>query len=572
MDSNQLMQLYIQEMIEEQAKQKRQNLLGNTKSYAKKIKNYGKGFSSIGDSIKNNINNEVAQKLGATMSNIGGTLQNGANTVTGALNKPVNYFKGFAGNGLQNIGANLAANEGLAGTLGGGISKVGAALAGETAASTGAAGAGMAAGAGATAGGTGAAGAGAAGGPIGALLALGAMALTGAHRHAAKKSGRKLRHQTTQMAEQGNADSDQQLAQIQQNTAALQEQAQQNLNNGFIKTQDVDGNMVNFPTTKEAFALALKNNGWDNYGVNSALNGLNRGNKEMSDYINYYNTVAQDGQQIAIPKTEEEIARARALVDGQVVDSQPVSEENQAEQVKQGLLNKFISGISDLSKGYEENRNTAFSPSNLEAANKSKMTRIGEAAGTLGRMVQKPGVQALIAGGLSTALTGNPLYGIGMATKYGGQRAMNNIYQKALEEQGVNIDPGMFGSLSSSDMNALMSPRYKAIEQQVANEKLQELIRHNQEMEDHYRTMDAIRQQDANTKEYRVKNGTTVTHVSSGKSGSSGKSTKVSGKSNTTQKGGKEATVKMQAPNGKIYYVPESQIQRYKKAGGKIIG
>ena len=91
-----------------------------------------------------------------------------------------------------------------------------------------------------------------------------------------------------------------------------------------------------------------------------------------------------------------------------------------------------MNGITDFSRGYQENRNNGFSPSNLRSDkftettttkgadgeeetttrtyDKSKMGKLGEAAGTIGRLAQNPTVRGLVAGAVGTALTSNPLY------------------------------------------------------------------------------------------------------------------------------------------------------------------
>lgn len=709
MDNSQLYQLYLQELARQQAEQNRGSSLGNAKNYAKKIGNYGNKLSVVGDAIKDNINNEVAKKIGTSMSNIGGTLQNGANSATNILDKPANYFRGFAGQGLQNIGTKLGTQGGAIGTLGNGISSLGTTVAGgtgagaatgaaaagsagtaagtagtvgglTTAGTAGAAGAGAAGGAaaggaagsgaaagGAAAGGSAAGGA-AAAGPIGALIALGIMALQGTNRKRAKQSGQALMQQTNQMAEMGNEEADQRLALTQQNSAALQQQAQNALQNGLMTGGAAP---VKERSPIEEYQDYLRGAGYSDDIVRGVPQGLNGGNKEIASWIDQYNAGAGKNNPINIPQTDEEIAAAKAGT----FNNMQTGNVAQNEQIKRGLLDKFISGISDFSRGYDENRNTAFSPSNLQSkaniddfkaninpadyttklsdaeqkqfdnwasdmkakgiinpndnfqdydmqgywknevlnntnlangnaenhftdkykmpnhktfsnesiyakgdnaryagkwdsngnyiapVNNGKMARLGEAMGTIGRMVNKPGVQALLAGGISTALTGNPLYGVGMAAKYGGNRAMSDIYQNALAKQGVQANPGMFGALTSTDMDSLMRPQYKAVEQQMANELLQERIRHNQEIE-------AIRQQMANTNEYRAKNGTTVTHVSTGGGAGTGKG----GRTSPTTTTSSDSFVIMEAPNGKRYKVPENQIKKYKQAGGKIVG
>ena len=230
MNSNNLYyQEYLRQIAEEQA---RQNQAGspysNLKGYASNIGSYGNNLSLIGNTIKNNVDNAVAQKFGSGMANIGNTLSNGANAVNNTLNAPQNYFKGVAkntlGNAASKAGQYLATKTGLAGTIGAGLSNLGAGLTGTAAGTAAGAGAGAAAGtaAGTAAGasaagaGAGAAGAGAgaaasgaaaggsaasgaaAAGPIGALVGLGIMALQGSNRKRAKQSGQALLNQTNQ--------------------------------------------------------------------------------------------------------------------------------------------------------------------------------------------------------------------------------------------------------------------------------------------------------------------------------------------------------------------------------------
>lgn len=599
MNSQQLYELYMQQLAQQQAK-KEGNSLDKIKNYSAKIGNYGNNLSTVGNVIKDNVNSELAQKFGGSLANFGNTMSKGANTVSNTLNTPQNYFKGFAGTGMQKAGQALAGQSGALGTLGNGLVNVGTSMAGTGAATTGAtagttagtttgaatgattagtvggmtaagstaagAGAGTAAGAtggaaagsaagGAAAGGSaGGASAGAAGGPIGALIALAVMALAGGHRKAAKKAGNQLMNSTNKMAEQENELSEQNLQQIQQNTANLQQQADNAIAQGIptggaASIQNPNGSVSDFPITKEQFAKSLKDVGWDDKTINSALNGLNLGNKEMSDYINVYNQTASNGQGIIIPQNAQQVAAAQALANGET----PITQQGEVAtnaQIKQGILDKFANGIADFSRGYQENRNNGFSPENLtnnkfavttekenpalanyqqtlrdkgykddvinavaEGKNsgnkeiadwisnnpsaykpitetkyydKSKMGRFGEAVGTVGRLVQNPATQAIVAGGLSTALTGNPLYGLGMAYKFGNGRAMSDIYKNELAKQGVEVDPGMFGSLSSTDMNALMMPQYKQTANEILKARLDETARYHDLMMKYY--------------------------------------------------------------------------------------
>lgn len=555
MNTQELIQAYLQQ-LEQEENLKNGNTYDKLRGYSVQANRYGNNLSTAGNILKENVNNEVARKLGTSMSNIGGNISNGATSVSNTLNKPVNYFKGHANgiinSGLQKLGlANTGASVGSGIGAGTSAASTGAgATAGTTAAGTAGATTGAATGAATTAGTAGATGAatgtaaGTAGGTAaggsaagaaaaGGLAALAVMALMGNNRKRAKKSGQALMGMTNDIVKQGQ---DSALQDTQANTAALQEQAAQALQQGTMTGAAAPIENNNFPTTKDQFTQSLKNVGWDDLTINSALNGLNLGNKEMSDYINAYNQTAADGQAITIPQTDEEIAAARALANGQ-----QQGQVQTTENVKQGILDKFINGITDFSRGYNENRNTAFNPNNLaqkqfqetvtkpnqiladyqqsllnkgydnnivnavaqgknsgnkEIADwisknpdafqpqtetkyydKSKMGRLGEAFGTVGRAVQTPAVQALIAGGLSTALTGNPLYGLGMAQKFGNARAMSNIYQDVLAKQGIEANPGMFGQISHKDMDAIMTPELKKIYyQSLADYRNQKLI------------------------------------------------------------------------------------------------
>lgn len=570
MNNQELIQAYLRQ-LEQEENLKNSNTYDKLRGYSVQANRYGNNLTTAGNILKENVNNEVARKLGTSMSNLGGNISNGATSVSNTLNKPANYFKGYA-NGAINAGLQKLGLANAGASIGSGIGAgTGAATAGTTAAGTagatagattgaatgaattagtaagaagagaGAAGAGTAAGTaagsgaaagGAAAGGSAASGA-AAAGPIGALVALGVMAAMGTNRKRAKKSGQALMGMTNDIVKQGQESA---LQDTQASTAALQEAANQSLAQGIATggAAPIENNA--FPTTKDQFTQSLKNVGWDDLTINSALNGLNLGNKEMSDYINAYNQTAADGQAITIPQTDEEIAAARALANGQQQGQVQTTEE-----IKNGILDKFINGITDFSRGYNENRNTAFNPNNLaqkqfqetvtkpnqiladyqqsllnkgydnnivnavaqgknsgnkEIADwisknpdafqpqtetkyydKSKMGRFGEAFGTVGRAVQTPAVQALIAGGLSTALTGNPLYGLGMAQKFGNARAMSNIYQDVLAKQGIETNPGMFGQISHRDMDAIMTPELKKIYyQSLADWRTQKLI------------------------------------------------------------------------------------------------
>lgn len=154
-------------------------------------------------------------------------------------------------------------------------------------------------------------------------------------------------------------------------------------------------------------------------------------------------------------------------------------------------------GNKDVAKWVDKNlqNKDVYEPVNTyNTVDKTKMGRAGEFAGTLSRLAKNPHVQGLIAGVASTALTGNPLYGLGMYNKFDSMRTNSEMYKKILKEQGINADIGTLGTLDSKDYNALMLPQYRdALIQNRAEyqdwlaekslREYQEKVKHNREME-----------------------------------------------------------------------------------------
>ena len=606
---------YIQNLIRQYILDNNQNneqysLSRNIDDYNNKLNSANKiaqNVSNTGNFINNNFANSSMQKFGSTMTKAGDTVANGVNT-----------FKGFATKPF----------EALASKFGTGAATTAATTGGTVAGST--AGGGAAAG-GAAAGGSAAGGGAAAGGAIGALVAAAIMAAMGTNRKRAKKSGQALMNFSNEMAEGLNAESEQNLAQLQQNNAALQQQANQALSQGIVTggAAPIQNNPI------QDFQNYLKDSGYSDNVINGVPQGLNYGNQEVADWINQYNNGVGKSNPIRIPLTQEDITAAQ-----QGNFNTPQLTGGTAQDVKQdGLINKIANGFADFALGYKENRNNGFAPDNLtndkftitkeipntqlqnyqqkllnegiytpeqvkaisdkknsgskeiakwieenpQAYNptttettykdKSKMGRFGEFAGTVGRIVQNPTMQALVAGGLSTALTGNPLYGLGMAYKFGNGRAMSDIYSGELAKQGVEVNPGMWGSLTSSDMNALMMPQYKQTANDILKARLDESARYHDLMMKYYndkleetktnnKEKIAVANKNANARQLSA-NASMVraNKVGSGRRHKSSSSTSPS-----------NSFVIMEAPNGKRYKVPENEISRYKKAGGKVVG
>ena len=63
---------------------------------------------------------------------------------------------------------------------------------------------------------------------------------------------------------------------------------------------------------------------------------------------------------------------------------------------------------------------------------------------------------------------------------------MSDIYQDVLAKNGVDVDTGLFGNITSSDMNALMTPKYKEALNNIALAKLQETQNYHDLMMKYY--------------------------------------------------------------------------------------
>ena len=457
---------------------------------------------------------------------------------------------GATGTAAADMGAASALSGALgAETAGAGLGALGAGTAAGTGAGLGAAGAGTAAGLGGSA-----AGGAMAAGPIGAIAALGIMALQGTNRKRAKQAGEQLMKATEQASQQGVQQQQNNLQQAMQNTQQLGnqqygldssigeyglnnlsdnsagayngitggaasnnqgiinnllskfKQGRQNstaantgvLNNTAANTGTSDDDYYNDGlSTIERYQNNLRAEGYSDNVVNGVAQGLNSGIRKIADWQSQYNNGAEGrANPINIPVTPEEIAAAR---EGKF-NTQPLTggvSENQG--LIDNLLSKFAGGLGQIAMGYQENNTQGFSPSNLtndkftqtttdadgnettKTYDKTALGRLGEAAGTtsraagkIGNVLKNPTAQGLIAGGLGAALTGNPLYGLGLGYKMANQRAMNDVYQDVLAKNDIETNPGMWGNLTQGDVNALMMPNYKKMQQDYYTDKLNE--------------------------------------------------------------------------------------------------
>ena len=371
------------------------------------------------DELKNQILNKVLSQSttpGSIGGSAGGFLANKLGQKAG-LNPVVQPLTNFAGSTLGNIATQKVgqfAGQQLANHMAGNIvGNLSSPLVSSAAGSlTGGAGA-TAAGAGAAAGAAGAAGASGAGsllgasalgGPIGLAIGAGLAGLSMLfNANEQKKQNRQMAQQITQQAEQEvNADLDEQRNRL-------------NFSNPYIASNnniqsDVQPNYGQLlESTLSAFQPQqvqqpqVQDNAWgslDNEILNSVYGGR--------DYSKLY------------PDTQTE---------------------------SQGLKDKILSAVGDLKGGYNENVN------NMPELNpsESKMYKIGEALGTASRVAQNPILQGIIAGGAYGAGKGDALYGLGKGVEWAQNKQNTNNYRDALASEGIYVNPGIFGSMSSTD-------------------------------------------------------------------------------------------------------------------------
>ena len=207
------------------------------------------------------------------------------------------------------------------------------------------------------------------GGPIGAIIE-GVKAI----KEKRKNLRNSVKEMDSAMLEQGKianeelmSESDNQLAQNQQalqdvvNNSNIQGTMTGGANNVF--NGNVQPNPIQDPIS--LYQDSLRQQGFNDDVVNGVRQGLNSGVKEVDQWIKQYNNGAGRENPINIPKTEEEIAAARAGNFNTPIQTGGVASETTEDNVKQGILDRFVDGITDFSKGYNENKNTAFNPENL---------------------------------------------------------------------------------------------------------------------------------------------------------------------------------------------------------------
>lgn len=379
---NELIRAIIEKKLREEAQtqqlQNSSNPLDRINGISNKVGNLGEGLTNTGNFLSNKFSSMGS--IGNGMQTVGNALQTGA----GAVQKVIPTSSGL----MNTVGSKIGS------AIGSGAATSAGATAGTTAATT--------------AGGSAASGA-ATAGPIGALVALGAMALQGTNRKRAKQGA----EQTQQLAESQVDVAKQRLAQAGQNAEQIGNQS-----------EVMQDNVLQNPQVLQEDYLSQFGGDTKNL-IDSYIQSSMPEQNPITSYVNN-----------SIP----------------VVDNQP-SEE----QMKQGIFNKLANGLGDFLTGYKDNRENGFDPNNLlPVENKGFMQRMGEGIGTAARMIHNPIAQGVIAGGLSAALTGNPLYGLGMANKFANNKMNSDLYQQILRNQGVDFS-NYNGVITSDDMSKILA-------------------------------------------------------------------------------------------------------------------
>lgn len=490
-----------------------------------------------------------------------------------------NYLKGqareYAGNLASNALGDNALGKFTGDVISGGVNKAVGNLAGNAignalGTTAGTAGA-TAAGAGTAAGGS---AAGAMGGPVGALIGLGISALQGNHRNAAKKQGEAMLKANEQMNEALMNEGEQQLANNQQQLNGIATGYAAPIQfTGNAQPNQINDNAINNYYNENLPALPSEGSATEALNKKGGLTGLASGvNNFMRGFSENYNNGFRP----------ENLTADKFAVTSQVPNTQLNNYQNDllskgyAQNVVDAVADKKNSGYKEIDQWIKDNPQ-AYNPTTTQVDyyDKGKMGKLGEFFGTVARTAQNPAVQGLIAGVAGGALSGNPLYGLGLAQKYANQRAMSNVYKDYLAQNGVETDPGLFGNLSSTDMNNMaklaetkawheyMNKKYQA-DNQIKEEK-NNIAKQNADT--NAKNADS-RAKDAQTRADKQKNGTTITHVSTG----GGTTTKKTGGKTQKTTAPSGQYVIMQAPNGKKYNVPVERIKEYKSYGGKIVG
>lgn len=218
--------------------------------------------------------------------------------------------------------------------------------------------------------------------------------------------------------------------------------------------------------------ITAKTDDWKKQGISDeaiqgVAQGLNSGNKELAQFIT--------DNKINTPKTSEEIALAK---EGKFNSYAPIQTTISENPRVGGALPNFING-------YRENTNNGFNLENwtnnigLDGNKKGLAYRVGEGLGTAARFLDSPAGKMLLAYGASNMLGDtNPLEQAFTAGAVNLNARMNDkLYRNALEDEGVDTS-NLKGFITKDTYNSLNqgSARYmNAVTRQQATESMKKL-------------------------------------------------------------------------------------------------
>lgn len=379
----------------------------------------------------------LASGAGAGATGLAGAGATTAGTASSAL--------GSSALGSSLLGATGGASAGAMGTAG-----ATSALSGATAGATAGAGAGM--GAGATALGM--------AGPIGAALLAGYAIYNMVKSAKAKKNAKAMQkdmeamNNNEQLANQNKAEMQNNFAQgAQNNIAQLDNETQAQLD----PTGSMDMEMQDAITNGEPTGFATP---VPNYGqmVQDAIA------KQTQQTVP--STIQEPDAFTNIEAGVNNVPQTTLVDNSTIADN--IASQAPVEDKKSGILAKLTDMAGDFKEGFNENVSEGFSPENLRADKaKSIMNRVGELAGTGVRTLGKPGVQGLIAGGISRAQGNDWGNAIATGVDYAQKRQVADHYYKALNPD-AKFTP-LFSGLGADDYKAVTGADYKV--GQLANQR-----------------------------------------------------------------------------------------------------
>lgn len=315
--------------------------------------------------------------------------------------------------------------------------------------------------------------------------------------------------------------------------------------------------------------LAQRNNLTLDQALAGVMQGRNYGDKNIAQ--------RQQELGINIPQNQEEVALA-----------------------DRGLLNNYTTRqggmFNDLASGFKENYTQGFNVDNLQPQNKGLATKLGEGVGTLARFYDKPVGRGLLAGAIGLALGGGAggALAAGLATGVGRQqyKTADQIYRSQLKQMGMtdeelnnikgNVTKEMFEGITSG----MRYNNQRVTYGQLApfSPEIQEAIAKNPILEYQYLPVNLARDfyskkgEQAEGKMAKVAAETKKIEAEAKQVGKPSKVIHIKEGGDSGTKPDKNTRpvqndyVQMQAPNGKIYKVPKTDIQKYINAGGKVIG